>query len=45
MRLLARFDALEAFLGPEDGAELLIAYRRAANIVRIEERKDDSFPQ
>ncbi len=40
VRLLARVDALAAFLAGEDGANLLTAYRRAANIVRIEERKD-----
>jgi len=40
VRLLARVDALEGFLHSDDGANLLIAYKRAANIVRIEERKD-----
>jgi glycyl-tRNA synthetase beta chain len=40
VRLLARVKALEGFLGSDDGANLLIAYRRAANIVRIEEKKD-----
>ncbi|MHA1537928.1 MAG: glycine--tRNA ligase subunit beta, partial [Alphaproteobacteria bacterium] len=40
VRLLARIEALAAFLGSDDGANLLIAYRRAANIVRIEEKKD-----
>ena len=40
VRLLARVDALANFLGSEDGANLLIAYRRAGNIVRIEEKKD-----
>lgn len=40
IRLLARVDALDAFLGTDDGANLLTAYRRAANIVRIEEKKD-----
>jgi glycyl-tRNA synthetase beta chain len=40
VRLLARVDALRDFLGNEDGANLLVAYRRAANIVRIEEKKD-----
>jgi glycyl-tRNA synthetase beta chain len=40
LRLLARVDALAAFLESEDGANLLTAYRRAANIVRIEEKKD-----
>ncbi len=40
MRLLARVEALGAFLKTEDGANLLVAYRRASNIVRIEEKKD-----
>jgi glycyl-tRNA synthetase beta chain len=40
VRLLKRVDALGAFLASEDGANLLIAYRRASNIVAIEERKD-----
>ncbi|MCK6454462.1 MAG: glycine--tRNA ligase subunit beta [Alphaproteobacteria bacterium] len=38
--LLARVDALARFLGSDDGANLLTAYRRAANILRIEEKKD-----
>ncbi len=40
VRLLDRVKALEAFLESDDGANLLVAYRRAANIVRIEEKKD-----
>jgi glycyl-tRNA synthetase beta chain len=40
MRLLSRTDAVAALLGTEDGANLLTAYRRAANILRIEERRD-----
>jgi glycyl-tRNA synthetase beta chain len=40
VRLMARVAALEAFLESEDGANLLVAYRRAANILRIEEKKD-----
>jgi glycyl-tRNA synthetase beta chain len=40
VRLLARVDALDKFLASEDGSNLLTAYKRAANIVRIEERKD-----
>jgi glycyl-tRNA synthetase beta chain len=40
MRLLARVAALDEFLRSDDGANLLVAYRRAANIVRIEEKKD-----
>jgi glycyl-tRNA synthetase beta chain len=40
VRLLARVEALKTFLGGEDGANLLIAFRRASNIVAIEEKKD-----
>ena len=40
-RLLARVAALRTFLGSEDGANLLIAFRRASNIVAIEERRED----
>ncbi|HMD62382.1 MAG TPA: glycine--tRNA ligase subunit beta [Stellaceae bacterium] len=40
VRLLARVAALRAFLASEDGANLLIAFRRASNIVAIEERRD-----
>lgn len=40
VRVLARVAALQAFLASDDGANLLAAYRRAANIVRIEEKKD-----
>ena len=38
--LLARADAVAVLLGSEDGANLLAAYRRAANILRIEDQKD-----
>jgi glycyl-tRNA synthetase beta chain len=40
VRLVARVAALRDFLGTEDGASLLVAYRRAAKIVQIEEKKD-----
>ena len=40
VRLLKRVKALDAFLNTEDGANLLVAYRRAANILSIEEKKD-----
>ena len=40
IRLLARVDALIKFLRTDDGTNLLIAYRRASNIVAIEERRD-----
>ena len=38
--LLERVQALDRFLKSDDGANLLTAYRRAANILRIEEKKD-----
>lgn len=40
LRLRRRAAALAAFLATGDGADLLAAFRRAANILRIEERKD-----
>lgn len=40
VRLLERVAALRAFLASEDGANLLVAYRRASNLVAIEERRD-----
>lgn len=39
-RLIARTEALGAFLASEDGANLLAAYRRSTNILRIEDAKD-----
>ncbi|MBO1324937.1 glycine--tRNA ligase subunit beta [Acetobacter sp. TBRC 12305] len=40
VRLLARAQALQAMLETEDGKNLLAATRRAANILRIEDKKD-----
>jgi glycyl-tRNA synthetase beta chain len=40
VRILARVDALAKFLETEDGVDLLIAYRRASNIVEIEEKRE-----
>ena len=40
VRLRNRIVALDLFLKSDDGANLLTAYRRAANILRIEEKKD-----
>lgn len=40
VRMLLRVEALTAFLATDDGADLLTAYRRAANILRIESAKD-----
>ena len=42
-RLLSRTSAVAAVLGTETGADLFTAYRRAANILRIEEKKDGPF--
>ena len=40
MRFVRRVRALQDFLCTDDGVSLLTGYRRAANIVAIEERKD-----
>ena len=40
VRLLARTDAAARFLATPDGADLLAGARRAANILRIEDKKD-----
>ncbi|MEQ1497037.1 MAG: glycine--tRNA ligase subunit beta [Novosphingobium sp.] len=37
VRLLARVHALQAFIGTDDGTNLLAAYKRAANILKKEE--------
>ena len=42
VRLLARVHALQAFVATEDGTSLLAGYKRAANILRIEEKRDGS---
>jgi glycyl-tRNA synthetase beta chain len=42
VRLLARVNALKDFVVSDDGANLLTAYKRAANILAIEEKKDDA---
>ncbi|MBO0732779.1 MAG: glycine--tRNA ligase subunit beta, partial [Methylocapsa sp.] len=38
--IVARVEALGRFLGTSDGSNLVAGYRRAANILRAEERKD-----
>ena len=38
--IVRRVEALGAFLDTEDGRNLLAGYKRAANILRIEEKKD-----
>ena len=40
VRLLSRVEALSGFLATEDGDNLFAAYKRATNIVTIEEKKD-----
>jgi glycyl-tRNA synthetase beta chain len=40
LMIVRRVEALGKFLDTEDGANLLTGYRRAANILRIEEKKD-----
>ncbi len=40
VRALARTDAIAALLGTPDGTNLLAAYKRAANILRIEDKRD-----
>lgn len=40
VRVLARTDAVAGFVATPEGADLLAAYKRAANILRIEDRKD-----
>jgi glycyl-tRNA synthetase beta chain len=40
VRLVRRVEALQDFLKTDDGANLLTGYKRAANILRIEEKKD-----
>jgi glycyl-tRNA synthetase beta chain len=39
--IVRRVEALGRFLDTEDGQHLLVGFRRAANILRIEEKKDD----
>jgi glycyl-tRNA synthetase beta chain len=39
-RFIRRVRALQNFLRTDDGSNLLVAYRRASNIVDIEERRD-----
>nr|WP_255429083.1 glycine--tRNA ligase subunit beta [Saccharibacter sp. 17.LH.SD] len=40
VRLLARVEALSDMIDTEDGQNLLAAYRRATNILKIEDQKD-----
>jgi glycyl-tRNA synthetase beta chain len=45
VRLLARTQAVTDLLGSPEGQDLLSGHRRAANIIRIEEKKDGPFNQ
>ena len=40
VRLLRRVDALAEFVDSDDGGNLLVAFNRAANILKIEEKRD-----
>lgn len=40
LRILARAEALKSLVESEDGTNLLAAYKRAQNILRIEDKKD-----
>jgi glycyl-tRNA synthetase beta chain len=40
VRLVAQVEALQSFLKSDDGANLLAGYKRAANILKMEEKKD-----
>lgn len=40
VRLVAKVEALERFLATPDGANLVAGYKRAANILRAEEKKE-----
>jgi glycyl-tRNA synthetase beta chain len=43
VRLVARVEALQSFLKTDEGANLLAGYKRAANILKAEEKKDGKF--
>ena len=43
LRIVRKAEVLKTFLKTDDGANLLVAYRRANNIVAIEEKKDKRF--
>ncbi|MDG2522458.1 glycine--tRNA ligase subunit beta [Caulobacter segnis] len=44
VRIVSRVEALDAFLKTDDGANLLAGYKRAANILKAEEKKG-ALPQ
>ncbi len=45
VRIVARVEALDAFLKTEDGANLLAGYKRAANILSAEEKKGKALSE
>ena len=45
VRLLARVKALQAFIGTNDGSDLLTGYKRAANILRKEKWEERREPR
>ena len=45
VRLLARVKALQSFVETEDGADLLTAYKRAANILKKEKWETERHPE
>ncbi len=45
VRVVARIEALERFLATSDGINLLAGYRRAANILRAEEKKEPGLAE
>jgi glycyl-tRNA synthetase beta chain len=45
VRLLVRVKALQAFIGTEEGADLLTGYKRAANILRKEKWEERREPR
>lgn len=45
VRIVARVEALSDFLKTDDGKNLLAGYKRAANILAAEEKKDAGLPE
>jgi glycyl-tRNA synthetase beta chain len=45
VRVVARIESLERFLAASDGINLLAGYRRAANILKAEEKKEPGLAQ
>ncbi len=43
--LVARVEALDGFVRSDDGVNLLAAYKRGVNILRIEEKRDNALHQ